>query len=175
MHLDDINTRCVFDAAKKYGKPVAMHTGLTPAAGALNEPAAYDPKFFETMVKLYPEVTFILLHIGQGDRRATLSALDLAARYPNVALELSALGRPLAIDETGSMVMAMDPQFPYVLAEIKKRGLIDRTMWGSDGPQTPGFPAQYLSRLVAEMKTQTYTHDQIKAILAGNFYRVFKL
>ena len=48
-------------------------------------------------------------------------------------------------------------------------------MWGSDGPQTPGFPAQYLSRLVAEMKTQTYTHDRIKAILAGNFDRVCKL
>lgn len=175
VRLDDTNTRCVFDAAKKYGKPIAMHTGLTPIAGALNEPAAYDPSFFESMVKLYPEVSFVLLHVGQGDRRATRSALDLTSRYPNVSLEISALGRPLVLDETGTMVMTMEPQFPYVLAEIKKRGLISRTLWGSDGPQTPGYPAQYLDRIVAEMRTQSYSNDQIKAVLAGNFYRVFKL
>ncbi len=99
------------------------------------------------MVKLYPEVTFILLHVGQGDRRATNSALDLAGRYANVALEISALGRPMVIDETGTMVMTMEPQFPYVLAEIKKRGFVARALWGSDGPQTPGYPAQYLDRI----------------------------
>lgn len=175
VRLDDVNTKCVFEAAKKYGKPVAMHTGLTPSAGALNDPVAYDPQYFETMVKLYPEVTFILLHVGQGDRRATNAALDIAVRNANVALEISALGRPMVIDETGTMVMTMEPQFPYVLAEIKKRGLIDRTLWGSDGPQTPGFPAQYLSRIVTEMKNQAYGKDSIKAILGGNFYRIFKL
>lgn len=175
VRLDDVNTKCVFEAAKKHAKPVAMHTGLTPTPGALNDPAAYDPKYFESMVKLYPEVTFILLHVGQGDRRAANAALDLAVRYTNVALEISALGRPLVIDETGAMVMTMEPQFPYVLAEIKKRGLSDRTLWGSDGPQTPGFPAQYLDRIVTEMKKQGYTRDSIKAILAGNFYRIFNL
>lgn len=127
------------------------------------------------MVKLYPEVTFILLHVGQGDRRATNAALDIAGRNANVALEISARGRPLVIDETGAMVMTMEPQFPYVLSEIKKRSLIDRTLWGSDGPQTPGFPAQYLSRIVAELKSQAYGKDQIKAILGGHFYRIFKL
>lgn len=175
VRLDDVNTRCVFDAAKKYGKPVAMHTGLTPTPGALNDPAAYDPSFFENMVKLYPEVSFILLHVGQGDRRATRSALDITGRHPNVALEISALGRPMVLDETGMMVMTMEPQFPYVLAEIKKRGLLSRTLWGSDGPQTPGFPAQYLDRIVTEMKAQGYSKDQIKSVLAGNFYRIFKL
>lgn len=166
-------TDCVYDIAGRYKKPVALHTGKTPTPGSLDQPEAYDPKFLEDKIKRFPGTTFLLMHVGQGDLRATNSALQLASTYRNVALELSALGRPTVLNERGEMAMTMDPQFPFVLAQAKQLGLQDRLIWASDGPQTPGFPATYRDRIVAELKTQGYSKEQIKGILAGNFYRIF--
>ena len=121
----------------------------------------------------FPGATFILMHVGQGDLRTTNSARTLAQNYANVALELSALGRPTVLNERGEMAMTLEPQFINVLAEAKKRNLSDKLIWASDGPQSPGFAASYRDRIVAELKKQGYSKDQIQAILAGNFYRIF--
>ena len=173
VRLDDDNTDCVYQLARRYNKPVALHTGKTPSPGALDDPTAYDPKYLEQLVTRYSDVTFVLLHVGQGDRRAVLSALDLAERHANVALELSALGRPTVLDEMGQPSMSMEPQFPFVIAEIKRRNLVSRALFGSDGPQLPGFPAAYLARLVTEMQRQGYSTAELTGFLSGNFYRLF--
>ncbi len=109
----------------------------------------------------------------QGDLRATNLALTLAQNYANVALELSALGRPTVLNERGEMAMTLKLQLINVLAEAKKRNLSDKLIWASDGPQSPCFAASYRDRIVAELKQQGYSKDQIKAIPAGNFYRIF--
>lgn len=168
-------TDCVYELAGRYKKPVALHTGKTPTPGSLDQPEAYDPQFLEEKIKAFPNTTFILMHVGQGDLRATNHALALAATYRNVALELSALGRPTVLNERGELAMTMEPQFPYVLAEAKRRSVVDRLIWASDGPQSPGFPASYRDRMVTELKKQLFTKEQIKSILAGNFYRIFNL
>lgn len=168
-------TDCVYALAERYKKPLALHTGKTPTQGSLDQPEAYDPLYLEEKIKAFPGATFLLLHVGQGDLRATNHALALAETYRNVALELSALGRPTILNERGELAMTMEPQFPYVLAEAKKRNLVDRLVWASDGPQSPGFAASYRDRIVAELKKQSFTKEQIKAILAGNFYRLFGL
>jgi len=171
--LASVATDCVYTLAGRYKKPLAMHTGKTPTPGSLDTAEAYDPKFLEDKIKRFPGATFILMHVGQGDLRATNSALTLAQNYANVALELSALGRPTVLNERGEIAMTMEPQFINVLAEAKKRNLSDKLIWASDGPQSPGFAASYRDRIVAELKNQAYSKDQIKAILAGNFYRIF--
>lgn len=175
VRLASAATDCVYALSAQYKKPVALHTGKTPTPGALDDPEAYDPKFLEEKVKAFPGATFLLMHVGQGDLRATASALQLAATYRNVALELSALGRPTVLNERGELSMSMEPQFPAVLAEARRRGIVDKLIWASDGPQTPGFPASYRDRVVAEMKKQGFSKDEMKGVLGGNFYRIFGL
>ena len=60
-----------------------------------------------------------------------------------------------------------------MLAEAKKRNISHKLIWASDGPQSPGFAASYRDRIAAELKNQGNSKDQIKAILVGNFYRIF--
>jgi uncharacterized protein len=59
------------------------------------------------------------------------------------------------------------------MARLREAGLVDRIIYGSDGPQSPGFVADYLDRTVAAMRRAGYTTDEMRAVLAGNFARVF--
>ena len=53
--------------------------------------------------------------------------------------------------------------------------LVDRIIYGSDGPQSPGFVETYLERTVAAMAAADYTADEARAVLAGSFARVFNV
>jgi hypothetical protein len=101
------------------------------------------------------------------------SALDLAEQYDNVWLEISALARPTLIDESGQPVEDGDLQYPSVLAEIKARGLVDRTLYASDGPQLTGNTKAYLDRMVMGMKEAAYTTAEIERVLSGSFEALY--
>ncbi|MCZ7680874.1 MAG: amidohydrolase [Sandaracinaceae bacterium] len=118
-------------------------------------------------------VELVLSHVGQGDARATNHALALAEAHDNVWLELSALDRPLSIDETGAPVDATEPQFPYVLDQILARGLTDRTVFATDGPQFSGMMRRYVGRIVEGMQNAGYDLDAIEAVMGGNARRLF--
>ncbi len=169
----------VYQVAAEVGVPVLLHTGFSPVPGAQNQPAYYDPLGLEAVVTAFDgahgpsRVDFVLSHVGQGDARAVAHALDLAAAHANVWLEISALGRPLQIDLDGHPVTGTEPQYPAVLAAIRARGLIGRTLFASDGPQYSGAVRSYLGRMVAGMQAAGYTTDEIAAVLAGNFRRLF--
>ena len=66
----------IYDLARKYNKPVAIHTGLTATANALlkySHPMTLD----EAAVK-YPDVQFVMCHIGNPflqDKRGYISML----------------------------------------------------------------------------------------------------
>jgi predicted TIM-barrel fold metal-dependent hydrolase len=177
--FDDERYWGIYDVAAKHGVPVLLHTGFSPFPNSMDEPRYYDPKYLETLVCNYdgghdkPRVTFILAHTGQGDARSVEHALELAKAHDNVYIDLSALKRPLLRDENGQDVSRTDYQYPYVIAEVKKRGIVSHAMWSSDGPQYSGMERRYLNLLVEEMKTAGYTLDEIEAVLSGNFYRLF--
>ena len=61
------------------------------------------------------------------------------------------------------------------LARVKAAGVTDRMIYGSDGPQQPGYVKGHLERFVAGMEQAGYTVDEMRAILSGNFSRVFGL
>jgi len=177
--FDDSRYLGVYDVAAQHGVPVLLHTGFSPFPNSQTDPAFYDPQGLEAVVTNYdgahglPRVTFVLAHTGQGDGRSLEHSLALAQRHDNVYLELSALKRPLLIDESGQEVTQTDYQYPYVLAEVKARGLVPRTLWSTDGPQYSGMVRRYLLLLVEGMKSAGYTVDEIAAVLSGNFYTLY--
>lgn len=164
----------VYALADELGVPVLLHTGFSPFPGTKTEPDYYDPQRLESIVAKYPNLDIVLSHVGQGDARAVEHALDLAATHEHVWLELSALGRPLLVDEHGAQVSTSEPQYPAVLAEIRNRGLIAKSLFASDGPQYSGAVRGYVTKLVTGMRDAGYTTEEIEAVLAGNFARLFR-
>lgn len=173
VRLDDPNYFGIYDLAVEAGVPVLLHTGFSPFPGTHDEPDYYDPAHLEAVLEKYPTLDVVLSHIGQGDARAIRHALDLAATHDHIWLELSALGRPLLVDENGASVATLEPQYPMVLAEIRQRGLIGRTLFATDGPQYSGAIRSYLGRIVSGMQSAGYSTAEIQAVLAGNFAKLF--
>lgn len=171
--LDDATTREIYAIAQEARVPILHHTGFSPFPGTQSDPRYYDPQYLESMLERYPDVQVVLSHVGQGDARAVAHALDLAATNDNVWLELSALGRPLSVDETGAQIMSAEPQYPAVLAAIRERGLVDRALFASDGPQYPGAIAAYVGKIVAGMRAAGYSDEEMEVVLAKNFERLF--
>jgi len=159
----------IYEVAGRLGKPVYLHTGTSPFPGIALDRAYTDPAYLEPAIKAYPETIFILGHLGYDFVAAEEGALDtcveLAQRYGNVYLEPSALGSE-SNDPTGEV---LDTAY----ARIKEGGVIDRVIYGSDGPQSPGFVADYLERSVAAMRRADYDVDEVRAVLSDNFLRVF--
>lgn len=171
--LDDATTRGIYAIAQEARVPILHHTGFSPFPGTKSDPRYYDPQYLEALLEAYPDVQVVLSHVGQGDARAVEHALELAERQENVWLELSALGRPLLVDQTGAQIMTAEPQYPAVLAAIRERGLIERTLFASDGPQYPGAIAAYLGRLVEGMRAASYSDAEIDGVLAGHFEKLY--
>ncbi|MFT4976482.1 MAG: putative TIM-barrel fold metal-dependent hydrolase, partial [Myxococcota bacterium] len=88
--------------------------------------------------------------------------VELAQRYPNVYIEISALG-------------SRAEGYDVVLSRLREAGLTDRTLYGSDGPQGPGFVATYLETTLSVMDAEGYTTDEAAAVLSENFTRLFDL
>lgn len=164
----------VYALADELDIPVLLHTGFSPFPGTKTEADYYDPQHLESILSKYPELDVVLSHVGQGDERAVMHALDLAASHEHVWLELSALGRPLLVDEHGAQVSTGEPQYPAVLAAIRERGLIARTLFASDGPQYSGAIRGYLTKLVTGMRDAGYSAEEIESVLAGNFRQLFR-
>lgn len=176
--LDDEASFRVYELAGELGVPVLLHTGFSPFPNTEDDPAYYDPAYLQDVVALFdgttgPRVDFVLSHVGQGDARSVEASLALAEASDNVWLELSALGRPLLLDEQGRAIETTDDQYPYVLEQVLARGLVDRTIYASDGAQLSGFVGRYLQELVDGMLTAGFTTPDISAVLAENFFTVY--
>jgi hypothetical protein len=173
--FDDQRYMGVYEVASAKGVPVYLHTGFSPFPGSMRDSRYYDPAYLEGVIQRYPSVKFILGHMGQGDARAMEHALSLAERYENVYLEISALEGPFYRDERGLDIRPdfSKPQYPYALAQIKERGLIAKTYFGTDGPQSAGFIAGYTAKVRAAMASCGYTDEESKRVMADNFFDIY--
>jgi predicted TIM-barrel fold metal-dependent hydrolase len=166
IRLDDERFYPIYEMAGRLRKPLYLHTGTSPNPGTRLEPPYADPAYLEEAIRRYPDAVFILGHSGyDSERRAltfTESALRLAAAYPNVYLEPGALGADRA-----------ENVLDDYLRRVKAAGLAGKLIYGSDGPQQPGYVKSHLQHFVAGMEQAGYSVEEMRAILSGNFCRVF--
>ena len=169
FRMDDPDYYGIYDVAAQHQAPVYLHTGTSPFPGTMDSAPYTDARYLEEAIAMYPEVRFILGHLGydfQNDELGTFeTCLDLASQYDNVYLEPSALGSE-GSDPTGE-------NYTRILRDIKDEGLVDRLIYGSDGPQYPGFLSSYAERTRVAMAAAGYTADDAEMFLSRNFERVF--
>lgn len=178
--LDDAQYDSIYQVAAALNVPVYHHVGSSPLQKLTDFPTAaaradylrsYDPAGLERAIRKFPTVKFILGHMGFDFNNEGVDATDqvlaLAERYANVFLEISAFGDPMH-DPQGSAMLA-------ILASIKDRGLIDRTIYGSDGPTIPGGTKTYLVATLSAMEKLGFSHAEAQAVLAENSIKLFKL
>ena len=171
FRMDDPRYWPIYEVAAAHSAPVYLHTGSSPFPGTRSEAPYSDPAYLEPAIKAYPDTVFILGHMGHdfvGDQTGELrTAVRLAADHENVYLEPSALG------SSGS-----DPEqifLPEAMEAVREAGVVDRVIYGSDGPQSPGFVGRYLERTLFAMEAAGYTEEEAALALDGNFARVFGL
>ena len=58
---------------------------------------------------------------------------------------------------------------------IKKNNLIDKVIYGSDGPQFPGYTKSHLNRFTDAMQEVNYTTEEMEMLLGKNFEALFDL
>lgn len=169
----------IYEVAAEYDAPLLLHSGFSPFPNSQTSVEYYDPFYLTEAVEAYdgqdgrPRVDFLLAHMGQGDYRSVIHTLELAESHDNVWLDLSALGRPLMIDEHGESIESDEDQYPWVLEEIRDRGLVSQALFASDGAQFSGMIAGYLGEISTGMQNAGYSHDEMRAVLSENFYRLF--
>jgi predicted TIM-barrel fold metal-dependent hydrolase len=168
FRFDDERYYGIYEIAGRLHKPLYLHTGTSPNPGTRTEPPYADPAYLEDAIRRYPDAIFILGHTGYDSFAKALtftdSAIRLAVAYPNVYLEPGALGAKRADN------VRLD-----FLKRVKVAGAIPKLIYGSDGPQVPGYVKSHLERFVAGMQESGYSVDEMRAILSGNFSRVFGL
>jgi predicted TIM-barrel fold metal-dependent hydrolase len=167
----------VYKIASETGLPVYHHVGTTPLTSIddLKDPearakyrASFDPAPLEKVLKKYPKANIILGHMGfdfqkAGNGREDV-VLDLAKKYSNAYVEISAFGHPI-YDKEGKTMDVM-------LEKILKLGLQSKTIYGSDGPIVPGFVRQYRDLSLTSMDRTGYSQAEKADVMAENFQRL---
>ena len=64
---------------------------------------------------------------------------------------------------------------PDFVRRIKDGKVVHKLIYGSDGPQIPGYVRKHLQNYVAAMMAAGYTPEEMRMVLSGNFSRVFGL
>ena len=171
FRMDDPAYYDIYEIAAQHQAPIYLHTGPSPFPGTMGAAPYTDAGYLEDAIEMFPDVQFILGHVGYDFTNKALgtfeTCLSLAARYENVYLEPSALGSE-GSDPTGE-------NYPEILKRTKEEGLVDRLIYGSDGPQYPGFLSSYAERTRIAMESADYTLEDADMFLSGNFERIFGL
>ncbi|MFW2403669.1 MAG: amidohydrolase family protein [Gammaproteobacteria bacterium] len=166
FRFDDPRFYEIYDIAGRLGKPIYLHTATSPNPGTRLEPPYTDPYYLEEAIRRYPDTVFILGHAGWDSYHRKLTyvdgCIDLAQRYDNVYMEPGALGATRA-----------EEVLPDFVRRIKDGKVTHKLIYGSDGPQYPGYISRHLDNFVAAMRDADYTQEEMRMILAGNFIRVF--
>ena len=97
INLTDTAYYTIYNVAETTGVPVYVHMGTAVSDESLQNEEATHPAFFENAIQQYPNVRFILGHMGNGAIYDNLedpidACIRLATTYSNVYLEASGTG-----------------------------------------------------------------------------------
>ncbi|MCW9015763.1 MAG: amidohydrolase family protein, partial [Kangiellaceae bacterium] len=125
----------------------------------------------EDAIKQFPQVKFILGHVGNDSNREGYSKIDevfyLAEKYDNAYIEISALGSQRS-DPTGEV---MDGVFN----RAKQNNIVHKIIYGSDGPGNPGNTKSYKDLILESMQRVDYSFEQAQQVMADNARQVFNI
>jgi predicted TIM-barrel fold metal-dependent hydrolase len=111
--LPDAYLRPVLEAARARGLPVMLHTG---------DFSYTAPAMMERMIRLYPEVTFILGHMGSLS--FVLDAIEVTRGHDNVYLETSGMPSATmvrkAVTECGPQRVLFGSDYPFWNPEVER-------------------------------------------------------
>jgi predicted TIM-barrel fold metal-dependent hydrolase len=168
VRFDDERFYPIYEIAGRLGKPMYLHTSGSPNPGIRYEPPYNDPYYLEDAIKRYPDAIFILGHGGWDSLQKELTYLpaviDLVRRYDNAYFEPGAMGARRADEKVNEYVR-----------RVKEAGVIHKMIYGSDGPQFPGYVKRHLESFSGAMIREGYTVEEMRMVLSGNFSRVFGL
>jgi len=177
--FDDPQYHDIYEVAKTYDKPIYHHVGTSPLrkVSEFSEEErpfvlrTFDPMYLEEAIKAYPDVKFILGHAGNDANQEGFSKINeafyLAEKYENVFIEISALGSERS-DPNGEL---MDS----VLLRAKNNGIVNKILYGSDGPGNPGKTESYKDLVLASMERVGYSFQEAQLVMGTNSRRLFKL
>lgn len=180
LPLDDEQYDDIYKVAREFSVPVYHHIGTSPIRKMKdfktddernNYLRAADPLGLERVIAKYPDVPFVLGHMGFDFNKEGFDfsedVYQLAAKYPNVYLEISAFGLAMYDKEGKFMDGAMK--------RLKDMGLTDRVLFGSDVSGQPGATTQYVQLTMKSMDRAGYSVEQVRAVMSGNARRIYKL
>ena len=148
----------VYQLARKYDKPVAVHMGLTAHARAYlkySHPLALDEAAAD-----HPHTQFVMCHFGNPFLQEAAAVLE---KNPNVSTDLSGLleGRvdlDVYFQERAGYAQLLGAWLSYV-------GCWDRVMYGTDWPIVNlGEYIQYIQRIVPERYWEQVFFDNANRI-----------
>ena len=171
FRMDDPRYYPIYEIAGNNQAPVYIHTGPSPFPGTNPTEPYINPLYLEEAIQMYPETQFVLGHMCYDfiNRKSDtmIRCYELAKTYDNVWLEPSAFGSRSS-DPEGEVLTE-------VYTFVKENDLIDTMIFGSDGPQSPGFIADYTERNIDAMQRAGYTVDEAQRVLAGSAKELYNL
>ncbi len=142
-----------YDACRDLGVPVIGHSGPDRGGQGFAEPRA-----FAEALKAYPEVTFVLAHMGGGTWGQTR---EIAERFPNAYFDCCEI-----IEWTNTELGPSDAQLAQLIRDVGPH----RVMMGSD------FPWYDFDHTVDRvMELPLLSREEKEGILGANAVRILGL
>lgn len=126
VYLYDPRHEPLFELAKAYDVPVAMHSGET--ANHHGRLRYAPPLTVDEAASEHPDVRFVICHIGNP---WVPDAIEVAAKNENVFIDMSGLWEHHITPEREK---ALEPYQQYVRMWLQYHGLWHKIMYGSDWP-----------------------------------------
>ncbi|MFZ9521177.1 MAG: amidohydrolase family protein [Silvanigrellaceae bacterium] len=180
LPMDDQQFDEIYKVAQELNVPVYHHIGTSPIRRMKDFPSddarknylrAADPTALEWAIAKYPNVPFILGHMGFDFNKEGVDFSEevykLAEKYPNVYFEISAFGLAM-YDKDGKF---MDG----ALRRLKDMNVVDRILYGSDASGQPGATGQYVQLTLKSMDRVGYSLEQARAVMSENARRIYRL
>lgn len=154
MHfrMDDPAYYGIYQIAGSLAKPVYVRTGTSPFPGTSPAAPYTDPRYLEEAISGSLQTIFILGHLGLNlinrEHAGLQACIELDPKHHEGHLEAPALGAEGSDPEGDKLT--------HALRAIHGAGLVPRLIYGSDGPQRPGFLSDYLGRTLQAMERTGY-------------------
>jgi predicted TIM-barrel fold metal-dependent hydrolase len=149
---DDEAFRPLWDVVAAKGMGVLSHCGwLHPEPGSSYASYYSHPGRFEKVIRLYPQIPFILAHMG--GIAGYLETVMLTTRTPNTFVDCSPGQGLLVLEKGGPMVSAIPA---------------DRLLYGNDSYDMDAYLPRYRAALAAQGFGPQFPkvfHDNAKAVL----------